>query len=416
MVQNERAVVSCMIRGNEKVWAVVAPILEISDFTDNAMGFLYQRIITRWQDGQAVDTVTLNDDMAQAGAPEREDVLRALVDGIGEIGNAKEYAGFVYRDSMLRLIAESATAQGQWTTESTDFRGVLAGAQASLDSISEREGQRETGRISDILISTREAIAERSLAERPLGFTTGIRRYDELADGLRRKHIHYLSAYTSVGKSWIAIASTVGFLRDGARVQVHTLEMSAEQYLIRLCAYISGVDSWLIERGKGSLEQRMEIERAQDWIGAQPLRLYERQSSVAGMIRLARFERPDIGILDYIQKVSPDSANEQRYDILTTAGRRIAESAKSINMGWLILSQVSNEQAALKGAGSEPHMKGSGDLAADADFHTELYRDKKNEPEILKMNHNKNRHGPTGKAEYRFDLRHGGMEYIRGGF
>lgn len=413
MFNAERAVIAAMLKGGEEIIKVVAPLLEVQDFVDDVYGFLYERMRTRWLDRQAADVFTLADDLkvAESGGDE---MLASLLREPVEIANIADYANIVYRDSMLRQIASAGQQTGEYSKESVDFRGVLAASQSMLDGIAERDASREDGDIRRILSEGRAEKDTRSQLSRPLGFTTGMPQYDTLSDGLRRKHVHLASAYNSVGKSWVAVNAILGFLRDGARVSVFSLEMSDQQWSDRLLANIAGIDSRRVARLRFlSNDEAAAYREADEWLGAQPLRIYTRARTISRIQRLVRYDKPDVIVLDYVQKLEGERG-ESRYETITRGFNKFAEICDGSNCGGLCLSQISEEQRFDKSKtfSGEARAKGSGDVGAAADFATEYKRDKMETPNIIDAYYVKNRHGPTGYAQYHIDLATGRLEQL----
>jgi len=413
-LENELAVLACMMQGGEKTIAEVSHSLESGDFEDETNGFLFYRIVDRWTRREGIDRVTLRDDLkvVDVAAGNLVDALYAKSVVLENVG---DYAEAVYRDSMMRQIAKAAQMQGQFSHESVDYKGVLAASQALLDTVAEREFTRENGAIGPIVDSLDSDIADRAASGRPPGFLSGIPQYDSLYGGLRRGHIHYVSAYTSVGKSWWAVRSALGWNDDGAKVAIFSLEMTAQQWATRLIACKTGLNSLVIESGLMDANQRMQYEDAAEYLRSSNILIFSSDRRINTIMGKVRQHQPDIVVIDYIQKVQGEKGASE-YETITRASLDISAMAARNRCGVLAVSSVSNETMFGRNKESnEPRMKGSGSLAYDADGVIELRRDKQASPTLLEVRYLKNRHGPTGFGNYRFDVSCGAMEELSAG-
>ena len=251
-----------------------------------------------------------------------------------------------------------------------------------------------------------------------LGVSTGIQELDKKLYGMRKGHFGVLTAYSSTGKSAIALNITASFIKEGKKVVFFSLEMSGSQIMARLISIISGISTWIIERGEANETQKIEVLKAIELIKNSGLRTYidcNWKAIQMTMVKESVGSKADLFVLDYLQLVTTEDKNE--YAGMTRVSKELQKNLQRFKIPMLALSQISNEDAK-EGNPFIMSTKGSGGIAASADWvillqnaeqDMEMINDYKERkvPLPIKCFIQKHRHGPTGMIEMHYQTETG---------
>lgn len=234
-------------------------------------------------------------------------------------------------------------------------------------------------------------------------------RLNGLLGGMMPGHLWVLGGFSSTGKS----AALTNLVKDALRarkwVGVFSLEMTQEQYLIRLLSLLSGVPQGDIKsRSYIGLDVVENVRAAEAYLRRAPLRVYDtvyRLNDIRSKaIQMKETMGLDLMAVDFIQNVhvEGDEVKDARTTILT-----LQNLAKELDCTVLALSQVSNEMAKWEGDKNYYSFKGHGAIRDAADVAIMLKRDRVASPGVMDFNVVKNRHGEFSNIPMNFDMRTG---------
>jgi replicative DNA helicase len=212
----------------------------------------------------------------------------------------------------------------------------------------------------------------------------------------------------------MAINFAASFVRQGKKVCFFSLEMSGPQIMARLISVLSGVPTWVVQRGKSDDFQKKRVMDAIDAIKRSGFRTYTDSSwktIQTTMIKESVGKKADLFILDYIQLVTTTDKSE--YAGLARVAKELQKNLQRFKIPMLCLSQISNEQAK-DGNPFIMSTKGAGDIAASADWVILLQNAEQdmdiinklkdeNIPLPIKCYIQKHRHGPTRMIDLYFE-------------
>lgn len=305
------------------------------------------------------------------------------------------------------------------------------------------------GTFSDALTEAIEMAAAAYQRDGQLsGISTGISDLDKAMGGFQRSDLIVLAGRPGMGKS--ALATNIAFnmarsyrsaegsdgrktTTNGAIVGFYSLEMSSEQLATRILAEQSGVPSSEIRRGSITEDQFQKLAVASQDMQSVPLYLDQTGGiSIAQLVararRMKRQHGLDMVVIDYLQLVtgSGKRAGENRVQEITEITTSLKALAKELSVPVVALSQLS------RGVESREDkrpmlsdLRESGSIEQDADVVLFVYREKyyvqgkkpaEGTEEFFKWQADmervhgkaeviigKQRHGPTGTVELRFD-------------
>lgn len=237
-----------------------------------------------------------------------------------------------------------------------------------------------------------------------IGYSTGYKKLDELADGLRSEHLWIVGGYTSAGKTFWSLNVVANLLKQGIPVSFYSLEMSKIDVFGRVIGILSGINSRKILKGLLNEEEKKKVENAKELVRKSGLRVHSEKNNLQEIMMSMNMEmitdKSKVFVLDYAQLITTTDASE--YDTMRRLATELQSFCRKKKVPVILLSQVSNENA----KSPESNIigfKGSGALGASADVAIELIsaddkdtrNDKiaKNEPLLIKLCVKKNRHG-----------------------
>ncbi len=245
-----------------------------------------------------------------------------------------------------------------------------------------------------------------------IGIPTEFEKIDGVIDGIRKGHFWIIGGYTNVGKSSFSLNILLNVLRQGKRVVFYSLEMSSTDIISRLLGLMtqqSGVD---ILKGKGDGSEKKAMEELKSFDLNIVNNKRELDSITFSMIKFNMKKPVDVFFVDYIQQII-DTKSKSEYEMTTRVASEFQALAIKIKCPIIAVSQISNESARTPKS-IVIGMKGSGALAAAADFIIEIvtkedtpdiHKEKamKGEPISVRLIVKKNRHGAVGYVDLEFN-------------
>jgi replicative DNA helicase len=417
-IEAERTLLGAILIENE-AFHHASEILTERDFYRDAHRRIFLRMASLSARGDAIDLVTLKEEMARSGDLEPSggvSYLASLLDGVPRATNVPYYSRIVKDKSVLRnLIAAANRISQSCFGEVEETQTVLDEAEKSIFEIA--EGAIRTGfePVSEIVKKTFKHIDE--LSERKelvTGVPTGFVEFDEITSGLQRSDLIIVAARPAMGKTSFCmnIAQHVG-LATGGSVGVFSLEMSKEQLVLRMLCGEARVDmhklrsGFLSERDWEKLVQAVaDLSRARVYIDDSPgITVMEMRAKAR---RLKLEAGLDLLVVDYLQLMQGRGRFENRTQEIANISRALKGLAKELAIPVVALSQLS--RAPETRGGHRPQLsdlRESGALEQDADLVVFIYREEEynatpDNRGIAELIIGKQRNGPTGVIKMAF--------------
>ncbi|MBW7933138.1 MAG: replicative DNA helicase [Gemmatimonadaceae bacterium] len=339
-----------------------------------------------------VDPITVCDALEARGELEAVGgvaMLGALLDEHSMGTDVAYWAGVVRAAAQRRRVIAAANTIIQDAYDgSQSADDLLELAESRMHDVQRTGDDGSFVRLKSILWSTMEAIDRRRMATGGVtGVPTGFTGIDELLLGLQPGDLVVLAARPSMGKTALAINMAV---HAAAFRQVPTaifsLEMSADQLLLRALASEGQVDSQALRAGRLTDDDAARLARAATRLGTAPLWIDDRADlGVHALRRHARHLKSVHGlgllVIDYLQLLAGAPDAENRQTEVAGISRALKALAKELEIPILVLSQLSRsvEQRTDK----RPllsDLRESGAIEQDADVVCFLYRPEYYEP------------------------------------
>src|SRR5579864_8875359 len=247
-VEAERSILGAILLDNNAINPAIEK-LKPEDFFHDHHRRIYQQMIVLGEAQQAIDLVTLTEQLQRSG--ELESVggaayVAQLMDGMPRITNVEHYARIVKEKALLRgLIHATSAIQQQALEAEEDADLILDRAESSIFQLAEDRVRSGLVGLNDVVTESRARISQIYAGGRRIsGLSTGYDLLDNLTSGLQPSELIILAARPSMGKTAFALnlAENIG-VRGNKPVAIFSLEMSKESLLLRLLSADAKVDS-----------------------------------------------------------------------------------------------------------------------------------------------------------------------------
>ncbi|SFA49856.1 primary replicative DNA helicase [Anoxybacillus pushchinoensis] len=395
-------------------------ILIPEDFYRAAHQKIFRTMLQLSDRGEPVDLVTVTSELADANALEEVggvSYLTELANAVPTAANVQYYAKIVEEKSILRRLIRTATsiAQDGYTRED-EVEDVLNEAERKILEVSQRKNTTGFQNIKDVLVQAYDNIEMLHNRKGEItGIPTGFIELDRMTAGFQRSDFIIVAARPSVGKTAFAlnIAQNVA-TRTGENVAIFSLEMGAQQLVMRMLCAEGNINAQNLRTGKltpedwGKLTMAMgSLSNAGIFIDDTPnIRVSEIRAKCR---RLKQEQGLGMVLIDYLQLIQGSGRNrENRQQEVSEISRSLKALARELDVPVIALSQLSRsvEQRQDK----RPMMsdlRESGSIEQDADIVAFLYRDDYYDKEsenknIIEIIIAKQRNGPVGTVQLAF--------------
>jgi len=415
-LEAERAVLGSLLLVNELITQVIDS-LSVDEFYARGHRVIYRAILDLYNRGEAVDFLTLQDELRRKDELEAAGgvgYLAGLADVVPAPANVQHYSRIVRETAALRsLIQASTDILSSAYGESERADQLLDQAESRIFEIAERRLASDLIPLKDVVRQAMEHIENiHERGSRITGLATGYYELDELTAGLQPAEFIVLAARPSIGKTTFAlnVAEHVA-VGDGKPVALFSLEMSTQQLAQNLLCLHRRLDAQRVRKGMLSQEERSELRLAAEVLYQAPIYLNDSASLSALSLRakarrLKRQHDIQLVIVDYLQLMEPPPA-ESRQQQVAEISRALKGLARELRIPVIGVSQLNRAPEA-----REDHrprlgdLRESGAIEQDADVVLLLHRDDAYDPNdhpgVAEMEIAKQRNGPTGKVRLTF--------------
>ncbi len=439
-LEAEQAILgSIMLDSNH--WDNVAERVQASDFYSSVHRIIFQEMTDLVRNHQPIDIITLDQSLKDKGIS--EDIggfayLAELSKNTPSSANILTYADIVTEKAICRelISASNKIAETSYNPKGLSVKDVLDEAERSIFHIAEKRTSSDEGpkKIDDILESTLNRIQMLSQMDAGgiTGISTGFHNLDKKTAGLQPSDLIIVAARPSMGKTTFAMnlcenASMIDIDKkdkDGniigkqpnKPVLIFSLEMPADQIMMRMLASLSRVDQTKIRTGQltddedcakisstiNLLQKRQNI-FIDDASALTPTELRS---------RARRVYRENNGLslimVDYLQLMKAPGFADNRTQEIAEISRSLKALAKELEVPVVALSQLNRglEQRADKRPVNSD-LRESGSIEQDADlimfiYRDEVYHEASELKGIAEIIIGKQRNGPIGKVKLAF--------------
>ena len=420
-VEAERSILGAILLDNHALNTAIEK-LKPTDFFHDHHRRIYQQMIALGESQQAIDLVTLTEQLQRTGELEAVGgaaYIAQLMDGMPRITNVEHYARIVKEKALLRgLIHATSAIQQQALEAEEDADLILDRAETQIFQLAEDRLRSGLVGLHDVVVESTERISRIYQGGfRITGLSTGYDLLDNLTSGLQPSELIILAARPSMGKTAFALnlAENVA-VRAGKPVAIFSLEMSKESLLLRLLSADAKIDSHKFRTGRLNPEDRGKIPHSLSRLREAPLWIDDAGSATvvemgAKLRRLKSEKGLSLAVVDYLQLVSARGRFGNRNEEISSITRGLKALAKELKVPLLVLSQLTR---APEREDREPRLadlRESGAIEQDADVvmfihrpnfykkSSEVTTEERGETELIIA---KQRNGPTETIRFVF--------------
>ncbi|MHB2027062.1 MAG: replicative DNA helicase [Elusimicrobiota bacterium] len=429
-LEAEKAVLGAMLLTRDAVEKTL-DVLDSRDFYQESHRVIYQAVRGLYDRGQAVDVVTVGEELRRMKALDEiggMETLTGMVNSVATAAHVDHYARIVRDKSVLRELISTATAVvTSCYQEEKEPSVILDQAQADILKVAEKQvlhGVLDVKKLAHEAIEQIEAAYKRR--EAVIGVPSGLKDLDRITSGFQKSDLILLAARPSQGKTALALniaANAALNPKSSVPVLFFSMEMSGAALMLRLIASEARINLQQLRTGFLARERWTALTGAAAKFSDAPLRIVDIPGlSVTAVRSIARQNAVDwrrqgkemgLIVIDYLQLMRGSSfRSENRQQEVSEISRGLKFLARDLNVPVIALSQLSRRPEEKGRADGRPQLsdlRESGALEQDADLVAFIYREsyyKRDDPsvddkkaEIIVAKH---RQGPTGSADVLF--------------
>ena len=243
--------------------------------------------------------------------------------------------------------------------------------------------------------------------QKPDVILSGIEWFDQNQEGWEAPTYIVIGAAQSVGKTSLAINSTVQQLRHGVPVGFISCEMTREKVYELMAANVAGVDSKRIQMRILTNEDTSRLVHAIEKLYDKPLYIDDSTrylDAIVRKIKILNKKGVRVFYIDYLQYLRTRKPKNQ-YERLEEISNTLKELSKSLKICIICIASLNRIG---KDGSEDPkshHIKGNGDIEYDADVIMLLKRIDTNSEDgvrIIEGIVDKNRNGELARFKMRY--------------
>ncbi|WOO86928.1 replicative DNA helicase [Mollicutes bacterium LVI A0039] len=424
----EQAVIASILIDYEKM-TEISEILQPHFFYNNANREIYDCFVEMNHKNKIIDLLSTHEFIKSRGSLDKVggiEYLQAMSDAIPSSENAVEYANIVFDKFLARETLKRGSNILNESYEATDAMELIEYAEKEIFELSKLTRSADFVDWHDLINETSEKVRKLAMGngKKITGLHTGFSNLDNITAGLQKSDLIILAARPSVGKTAFSLNLARNIAasseNNNAHVAFFSLEMGADQLLMRLVAAESRVPISNIKTGQLSEEEQMMFNQGMASLSEMNFHIDDTAGIKIGDIkskcRKVKLEKGlDMVLIDYLQLITTSKKTDNRQQEVSEISRELKGLAKELQIPVVALSQLSRgvEQRADK----KPMMsdiRESGAIEQDADIIMMIYRPEYYGDNIEGVDEEtmydgktivslvKHRNGSTGDIEFEF--------------
>lgn len=406
IIELEAKVLGGVLKERDALTEVI-DILKPDSFISEKHTAIYQAVLLLFGKSEPVDILTVSNQLRQNG--ELEFVggasYLAKISSSSTVSHVEQDARIIVQYAIRRkIITVMSDVVTKAYEETSDVFGLMDATEQGLRDIQEGNLNKN---IPDLGLVVQKTIQEiKNKSDQDAGHSnvpSGFPSLDRVTGGFHNTELIIIAARPGMGKT----AFVVSALRNAAidfkmPVALFSLEMSAQQVMLRLISAEAEIDSQKLRKGElndvewHALHNRLNnLASSPIYIDDTPaLSILELRTKAR---RLKAFHDIKMLIVDYLQLMTAGGGKSMsREQEIAAISRSLKTIAKELNIPVIALSQLSRS-VETRGGDKRPQLsdlRESGSIEQDADVVMFLYR-----PEYYQITHTETGESTNGMAE-----------------
>lgn len=385
-IEAEKALIGSVFWSYNALQKVCEEISEEAFYLDSNSK-IFSVIKYLYQNKKPVDAPTVTAEiinrgwLVQTGGAE---YLNSIIESVATGANVEYYIDTVAEKFTLRRMIEAATAIIT-NANKTDIKlnEVVEDAEKSILNISKLRKTSEFRNIKDVLEKAQNDLE--TLAKnkgRVTGLTTGLVDLDNLTNGFSPTQLIIVAARPAVGKTAFALNIACAAAKSTKKnIAVFSLEMPAEQLIMRMISSLGQVDNKKLQTGRLENEDWRRINEAISQLADTNIYFHDAGGVTASEIKAkcrrlsTQGEGLGLVIIDYLQLIDSSSKySGSRQQEVSEISRSLKTMALELEVPVIALSQLS--RSVEKREDKKPvlsDLRESGSIEQDADIVAALH-------------------------------------------
>ncbi len=421
-LEAEQAVLGALMVDRELA-PIVSEIVRTADFYAPHHATIYSAILSLYERGEPIDKVSVSEELRRRKVLDDVggvDYISQLLNTVPTAASAEYYARIVAEKAILRaLIVAGGRIAGKAFEQPENVEEVVDECERMIFEI----GRRSAGGFTLVRELLKPAFERIDTLYHQRGTVTGVpsgfRRLDQFTTGFQPGELIIIAARPSMGKTSLCLNIAMNAAKGaGKKVAVFSLEMSNDQLVQRFLSMEARIDAQSLRTGNIKDKEWGDITRAMGVLAEVPIFVDDSPALAVSEVRsrsrrLAATAGLDLIIIDYLQLLrSPNPKMTSRVEIIDDICRNLKALAKELKVPVIALAQLNRSPEARND--KRPllsDLRESGGIEQEADVVAFIYRDDYYNPptpeneNIAEINIAKQRNGPTGVIQLRFDKR-----------
>jgi len=389
------------------------PIVQPADFYRLEHRTIYEAILSLTEQDEPIDFLSIQEELRRNGQLENcggASYLVQLTNAMPTAAAVEHYAEIVANNAMRRRLLQASYDLLSIAHEEEDGT-IQSACESVIQSVFTQSNWSGQGRdMREVLDSVWVELERRSEAKDDMfGLPTGIPRLDRMTAGLKPGALYVIAARPGGGKTTLGMQIAAHVAKFGHKVAVFTMEMNAEEIVLRWLSGDARIDNLLLSRAKfdsyGQDWKKLGISCAR--ANELPIKMFETPSVTIPSIRAnlrqmrARYGL-DFVVVDYIGLAKGIGKFQTRAQEVGEISRGLKGIAKEFKVPVVAMAQLNRGSMNRSEQAPELHdLRDSGDIEQDADCVIMLHRPHKGEedvpdPEETDLFIRKQRSGPEG--------------------
>lgn len=417
----ERSVLSAILLNGQHI-AVVIDTLQAEDFFEPAHQKIYQALADLHQNNKKIDLISIQDLLKDRGELEEiggTSYLFELQEDIPALGLIEQHGKIIKEKSLLRgLIGAASDIIGScFDRKDVSIDDILDDAERKIFAVAHKMAKPTFVQLNLLLKQTFHMLAQTQASQGGVtGIPTGFSKLDSMTSGLQRGELVIFAARPSMGKTAFALNLALNAAREGFSIAIFSLEMPAEQLLLRMLASESRIPLQRIRNVSISTDEWVTLTNVAAQLAEQKVYFDDTATLTIRELRakarkLKAQDNIDLIVIDYLQLISGGGKHENRTQEISAISRALKALAKELNIPVIALSQLSRSlESRMDKRPLLSDLRESGAIEQDGDLIAFLYRDAVynadvEHPDLTEIIIGKQRNGPIGTcyASFRGD-------------
>lgn len=427
-IEAEQSLLGALLIDKDAIVAIAEILKPDHFYRSEQHGQIYSAILELFESREPIDLITVSEKLRAANALDKvggSAYLAELVNMVPTAAHVASYARIIKEHALRRgLIMGSTKSVDDAYDESKDIYDIIEECEQRIYSISQQHIKRDFIQIKDALAQSFDRLDELQKTSGKLrGVPTGFRDLDSKLAGLQDSNLIIFAARPGQGKtSFVLNVAQHVSVNENMPVGIFSLEMSQEELVDRLLVAQADIDAWKLKTGRLDERDFEKLSHAMGQLAEAPMFIDDTPGASISEIRTkARRLQSEHGlrliIVDYLQLIHGRNL-DNRVQEVSEISQGLKNLARELKVPVLALSQLSRA-VENRGGTKRPQLadlRESGAIEQDADVVMFIYREDPEKPEMVKLDIQKHRNGPTGEIDliFRADrVRFYGMEKTR---